>query len=278
MAICLLSLGANQGDRPAALHQAGDLLQQVPGTQVLARSSWQKTAPVGGPAGQDDFLNGAILLQTALAPEVLLEHTQQIETTLKRVRTSKWGPRTLDVDLLLYDRLTARSRTLTLPHPRMSYRRFVLDPAVEIAGQAVHPDSGWTVFALRRHLLCESPSVGIVAANRFSAAQLADQIRTKLAGNTTAPAKLRIDVLDHEELEGDITSRPTLCIAVVAGDVYVASPAAKATDQAREHFRRWLEAPYPGPRAKIAASQPEELLSEAFAALRSVWPALEIPE
>src|SRR5438552_995022 len=83
-------------------------------------------APVGGPPDQPTFLNGAALVETTLAPEPLLAHLQQIETAADRRRTVHWGPRTLDLDLLFYDDRVFRSPTLTLPHPRAGFRKFVL--------------------------------------------------------------------------------------------------------------------------------------------------------
>jgi 2-amino-4-hydroxy-6-hydroxymethyldihydropteridine diphosphokinase len=119
---------------------------------VLATSRWRGTKPVGGPAGQSEFLNGAALLGTSLTPQQLHAVLQQVEAAAGRTRESRWAPRTLDLDLLIYDDLVIDTPDLTLPHPRMSFRRFVLEPAAEIAPDVRHPTIGWTIQELRDHL------------------------------------------------------------------------------------------------------------------------------
>ncbi len=103
-------------------------LALLPTVQLIARSRWYETEPVGGPPGQEAFLNGALLLETSLEPEPLLERLLEIETSLGRQRTVRWGPRTIDLDLLLLDQRIWQSSRLQLPHPKMSVRPFVLVP------------------------------------------------------------------------------------------------------------------------------------------------------
>lgn len=135
----LIGLGSNLGDRQATLEAATRQLGGLPQTTRISTSSWYETAPVGGPLGQDAFLNGCVLLETALAPESLLDELQRIETALGRVREVPWGPRTLDLDLLLYDDAVINSPRLIVPHPRLSFRKFVLRGATEIAATMRHP-------------------------------------------------------------------------------------------------------------------------------------------
>ena len=139
MSTALIALGSNLGDRTATLQRALELLRATPGIQVARVSRWYETAPVGGPTDQGPYLNGAAILTTSIEPEALLLTLVAIEQQLGRVRTVKWGPRTIDLDLLLYDSFVIDSPGLQIPHPRMATRRFVLAPAAEIAAEMRHP-------------------------------------------------------------------------------------------------------------------------------------------
>lgn len=139
MPIAYLALGSNLGDRRAILDAAVRRLRAEPGVRVTAVSDFCETAPVGGPTGQGPFLNGALALETDRSPESLLALLHDIEHQFGRVRDVRDGPRTLDLDLLLYDDRVIQSPTLTVPHPRMHERAFVLVPLAEIAADVVHP-------------------------------------------------------------------------------------------------------------------------------------------
>lgn len=151
MATAYIALGSNLGDRDRHIAEALQSLARLPGTFVLRVSSMHETAPVGGPAGQGPFLNAAAELQTRLSPADLLAEMLRIERDAGRDRSQdavRWGPRPLDLDLLFYDSLTLDEDGLTLPHPRMHERAFVLAPLNEIAPDAVHPTLGLTVASL----------------------------------------------------------------------------------------------------------------------------------
>lgn len=152
MAFSLLALGSNRGDRSANLCKTCSELSKLPRSQLLARSRWYPTDPVGGPDGQDSFLNGAVILQTALTPLELATCMHQIEERLGRQRDVRWDARVIDIDMLLYDDLQMELPNLTLPHPRMVFRKFVLEPAAEIAGDWTHPHCGWTLSRLLSNL------------------------------------------------------------------------------------------------------------------------------
>lgn len=153
MTAALIAVGSNLGDRAELLRRAVAQLAATPGIVVVAQSRLYETEPVGGPAGQGDFLNGAVLLETSLDPDELLAALKGIETSLGRERREHWGPRTIDLDLLLYGREVINTARLTVPHPRMTERGFVLEPAAEIAPHMVYPPSGRSVAQLYQHLL-----------------------------------------------------------------------------------------------------------------------------
>jgi 2-amino-4-hydroxy-6-hydroxymethyldihydropteridine diphosphokinase len=150
--IAIIGLGSNLGDRRGALDGAIAALSATPGVRVRRVSSYRETEPVGGPAGQGSYLNAAAALETTLDPLELLHVLRAIEARFGRVRTVRWGERTLDLDLLLFDDRIIETPELTVPHPRLRERRFVLEPLAEVAPAVVEPRSGRTVSELLRDL------------------------------------------------------------------------------------------------------------------------------
>jgi 2-amino-4-hydroxy-6-hydroxymethyldihydropteridine diphosphokinase len=140
-ACALIGLGSNLGDRRGTLEGAIRTMEFAPGVAVRRVSSFFETEPVGGPPGQGVYLNAAAALETALDPFALLELLQEIELRFGRTRTIRWGPRTLDLDLLLYDDRIIETPELIVPHPRLATRSFVLEPLEEIAPLFVDPVS-----------------------------------------------------------------------------------------------------------------------------------------
>jgi 2-amino-4-hydroxy-6-hydroxymethyldihydropteridine diphosphokinase len=150
--LALIGLGSNLGDRKAHLDAAIAALAGMPGVIVRAVSSYHDTAPVGGPGGQGAFLNAAAAVETALEPERLLDILNSIEDRAGRLRTARWGERTLDLDLLLFEERIIETPRLVVPHPRMAVRRFVLAPLGEIAHAAIEPMTGRTIAELLANL------------------------------------------------------------------------------------------------------------------------------
>ena len=134
-----LALGSNLGDRLATLQQAVDLLGAEPGIALIRCSRVWETDPVGGPP-QPDFLNAVVRAEVDLEPLDLLAACQRVETALGRVREVRWGPRTIDIDILLFDARAIDDPDLVVPHPRMRERAFVLMPLLDIDPDPVLPD------------------------------------------------------------------------------------------------------------------------------------------
>ena len=152
MSHAVLSIGSNLGDRAAHLQSAVARLERHARVRVAAVSRWYETAPAGCGPSQDAFLNGALLVETSLEPLQLLDWTQEVERQGGRRRDEVWGPRTIDIDIVLLDHAVFHSPRLELPHPRSAYRRFMIEPAAEIAPEWIHPHVGWTLRELEQFL------------------------------------------------------------------------------------------------------------------------------
>jgi 2-amino-4-hydroxy-6-hydroxymethyldihydropteridine diphosphokinase len=140
-ATVVLALGSNLGDRLGNLQRGVDALCAGPGLEGVAVSPVYETAPVGGPA-QPDYLNAVLVAATALPARGVLGRGQAAERALHRVRRERWGPRTLDVDVIVYDAEVSDDPELTLPHPRAHERAFVLAPWHDVDAGAVLPGHG----------------------------------------------------------------------------------------------------------------------------------------
>jgi 2-amino-4-hydroxy-6-hydroxymethyldihydropteridine diphosphokinase len=139
-----ISLGSNLGDKKKNILKAVEELGRMAEVQVRRLSRLYETEPVGK-TDQPKFLNAIAEIHTTLTPESLLDRLLELETRLGRVRTERWGPRTIDLDLLLFGEERRSSGRLTLPHPRMAERRFVLEPLAELEPDLVIPGDTLTV-------------------------------------------------------------------------------------------------------------------------------------
>lgn len=146
-----LGIGSNMGDREGYIKGALQALQAHAGIRLTRVSDLLETAPYGG-VEQDDFINGAVEIETLLTPEELLEVLHEIENGAGRKRTLRWGPRTLDLDILFYDRLVYESDTLVIPHPDLENRDFVLRPLSTLAPGYRHPILAKSVKRLLQEL------------------------------------------------------------------------------------------------------------------------------
>lgn len=160
---CVIALGSNLGDRLANVRAGYEGLAAADGVDVIAVSRLYETAPVGGPDDQGAYLNAALLAASELTARDLLALMHRIEAGRERQRTVHWGPRTLDLDLLVYGDLVSDDPALQVPHPRQHERRFVLVPVCDIAPDLVHPRLGRTMIDLLADLPVEPGGLTVIA-------------------------------------------------------------------------------------------------------------------
>ena len=134
----LIGIGSNLGSPQENCKKAISLLDELESISILKQSSFYQSEPIGK-KNQPWFVNAAIEIQTTLSPESLLKTLLNIEQQMGRTRSEKWGPRVIDLDILDYEGRMINSKSLTLPHPEMLNRRFVLEPLSEISGSTIHP-------------------------------------------------------------------------------------------------------------------------------------------
>lgn len=151
MHLAYIGFGSNIGDRLSYIRSAITALSATEGITLQKISSLYETAPVGNEA-QDDFLNGVVSIRTHHSPHTLLYTLKQIEINIGREHRIRWGPREIDMDILIYGDLCVETQNLTVPHPEMPLRRFVLVPLAEIAPDLVHPILNETIKTLLERL------------------------------------------------------------------------------------------------------------------------------
>ncbi len=158
MTLVYIAIGSNLASPLEQVNAAIRALADIPDSRVVSVSSLYRTPPLG-PQDQPDYLNVAVALETSLAPEALLDHTQRIELQQGRVRKAeRWGPRTLDLDIMLFGDAIINSERLTVPHYDMKNRGFMLWPLFEIAPQLHFPD-GLALRAALENLGAEKPAI-----------------------------------------------------------------------------------------------------------------------
>lgn len=142
MTVAYIAIGSNLASPLEQVNAAIQALGEIPQSRIVALSSFYRTPPLG-PQDQPDYLNAAVALETSLSPDALLDHTQRIELQQGRVRKAeRWGPRTLDLDIMLFGDAVINTERLTVPHYDMKNRGFMLWPLFEIAPELVFPDGG----------------------------------------------------------------------------------------------------------------------------------------
>ena len=143
----LIAIGSNLGTPKKNCIEAIDIISSSPGIKIISKSSFYQTAPVGN-TEQNWFINSVIKISTQLNPDILLAVLLEIESKMGRIRKEKWGPRIIDLDLLFYDNLIIKKKDLTLPHPEIQKRNFVLQPLNEIEENFIHPSLNKSINTL----------------------------------------------------------------------------------------------------------------------------------
>ena len=263
MTHALLALGSNLGDRAAVLSAAVAAIGNLSRTRVLKHSDWHATRPIGGPGGQGEFLNGAALLETELPPGELKSELQGIERHLGRERAERWAARTVDIDLLLYGERVIDEPELEIPHPRMSFRPFVLAPAAEIAAEMIHPVLGASVGALWRHVQHARDVLAVCGGSAAERHSLAEQLRQRGLPLSELP---------------DAVPQADCLFQQVAGSENISSGAIddSAPKLVINLSGTWADLPKPLrglPTLAIEGADQQRLI-EAAAAIEAVWPDL----
>lgn len=174
----LIALGANLGDSSKSLLLAIEMLSNDPEIRSIRASSIHQTAPVTAEEGQSTYANAAAALETRLSPHELIQKLRKVESEFGRIRDKVWSSRTLDLDIVGFDSLVMFDEELAIPHPRMTVRRFVIDPLAEVAPGWIHPQLSWTVSRIQSHL-SESPRV-VSLGEFWPKLELREDLRQKL--------------------------------------------------------------------------------------------------
>jgi 2-amino-4-hydroxy-6-hydroxymethyldihydropteridine diphosphokinase len=287
MPTCLLGLGSNLGDREATFRAALADITALPDVQLVEHSKWYRSQPVGGPPDQGEFLNAAAVIETTVAPLQLLDELGKLESRLGRQPAERWSPRTIDIDILLYGNEVAETAMLTLPHPRMSFRRFVLEPAVEIAPRMLHPTIGWPVERLLLHLNAASDQVAIVSLLADSRRRLADLIQqqdnaTVVESPAFATAEhhwpsawttwLTLHSSSRESKRAGNPARHLPYAAAAFPKLSILIDAAFAKPADKLQWSTLVRQPGRGPTLRLQTSDTAEIEVEALAAIAAVWP------
>jgi len=186
--LCWIGLGGNQGDVSTTFDCALNMLDLVEKVEIIRESRRLGTVPIGGSSVDvPQYLNSAAEVRIACSLPDFLTTLQRIERNLGRVRTEYWGSRKLDLDLLLHESATCSTTELMVPHPHMWYRRFVLDPLVELAAERIHPEREVTIGELRDRLLVRPLTCGIHGGDAVARETIANTLSEEFAQVNISP-------------------------------------------------------------------------------------------
>lgn len=257
MPTCLISLGANLGSPRDALDDAVRRLADDSDFRGVVESQRLASSAVGGPPDQPAFVNSAVRFETALSPRETLAKLQAIEALHGRDRAERWAPRTLDLDLLACGDRVVREPTLRLPHPRMTFRPFVLGPAAEIAPDWPHPEIGGTLGGLWDCLRGGDDRIVVVGrsvSDRLAPIAVAQLLAAEFPGRLRPATRGEVVEIVVGEAVGSGRGVPKLTVDLAA-DGHAPPPVR-------------------GPRIRVADCDAGRLRDELVAAVACVWPAI----
>ncbi len=176
---CLISFGSNLGERGALIAEAAKRVSDSPWVRELRTSRLFETPPIGGPQGQHPFLNAVAAFDTDASARQVLELLQATEQDLGRQRRERWDARSIDLDVVLHGELVGGGTGLIVPHPRYTARRFVLEPACDVAAHYRDPRFGWTLKQLSNHLKQAAPSLALLGGDASTRIEICRRLQTE---------------------------------------------------------------------------------------------------
>lgn len=210
IAQCLISFGSNLGDRHALVANAARWVADTPMVHGFRASRLFETPPIGGPTGQEPFLNAVAAFDTDVSAREILNLLQGTEQKLGRERQHRWGARSIDLDVVLHGELVGGGTGLIVPHPRYTARQFVLAPACDVAANYRDPRFGWTLQRLANHLQQGIPSLALVGGDGVRRAQLCQILEQDFGIQTFAarPLCAPMDVVGNAPAASRATDDP----------------------------------------------------------------------
>jgi len=207
VAQCLISFGSNLGQRKSVIAEAARQIANSPFIRLFAASRLFETPPIGGPDGQEPFLNAVAALETTASAREILTLLQSVEELLGRQRHQRWSARSIDLDVILHGQLIGSQSALIVPHPRYTARQFVLQPACDVAAHYFDPRFGWTIGQLTQHLSAGVPSISLVGSDRATRRLLCKRLEEE-HGICTFKGSEEFDVSRDFEIGAWVSENP----------------------------------------------------------------------
>jgi 2-amino-4-hydroxy-6-hydroxymethyldihydropteridine diphosphokinase len=235
---CLVSFGSNLGTRQSLLAAAVSELSRITAVTNFRVSRLYESPPIGGPSGQDPFLNGVAAFDTDARALQVLGWLQDLENRLGRRREKRWGARSIDLDVVLHGNLIGGSSDLTVPHPRYTARRFVLLPACDVAADYRDPRFGWTLGRLTDHLAAGNASMALAGGDAATRAELCRRLREDCLASGRHSGGSHLDTRDRRFALGIgdgqfVAGHPRGAATVVVRSLCAAIDCADAVDSPR---------------------------------------------